>query len=379
LIILQAMQKDPRHRYASAADLADDLDRYLRNDSVRARIPGLALRVARCVGWRRTLTAAVILGLVAALGIQLRKPSPSNADASRQAIVPLDPLRERIDRFRGEPRITPEIVHRYESELRQEAQRILARFPRSAEVHLEMARFYIEARKLDQALQSLNQAVSCDPCHSYAYLHRARLSLREYLRRRIELMTSSTLTYPVRSEPEPEESAELRTLRTQVQSDLQEFQRLTRDASERPPESCFARGILALYEEEWPSAAAAFRAATPSLSLGEDAWALLAVSENRCRRYDASEEALRRLEIQPERLAETRLWITVWLLADLREADVHRSSRREITRALLRNLRELIRIWPDIETREVFAKLPAFLRKEVGDWFQRLLKGDDSE
>ena len=42
-IILKAMERDPRRRYAAADELADDLDRYRAGDSVRADKPGAAV------------------------------------------------------------------------------------------------------------------------------------------------------------------------------------------------------------------------------------------------------------------------------------------------------------------------------------------------
>ncbi|HEX4826191.1 MAG TPA: bifunctional serine/threonine-protein kinase/formylglycine-generating enzyme family protein [Candidatus Polarisedimenticolaceae bacterium] len=68
-IALKALEKDPRHRYASASELAADVQRYLFSEPVLAGPPSLAYRARRFVVRRRGLVAAAaIVGLVAILG-----------------------------------------------------------------------------------------------------------------------------------------------------------------------------------------------------------------------------------------------------------------------------------------------------------------------
>src|SRR5262249_55605826 len=63
-IIMKAIEKDPRRRYASADDLGDDLRRYLADEPIRARRIGPLERLGR---WGRRnplvagLSAAVVL------------------------------------------------------------------------------------------------------------------------------------------------------------------------------------------------------------------------------------------------------------------------------------------------------------------------------
>ena len=60
-IILKAIAKEPRDRYASAAALADDLDRFLAGQPILARRPGL---LRRSWSWsrRNPWKAAVLTG-----------------------------------------------------------------------------------------------------------------------------------------------------------------------------------------------------------------------------------------------------------------------------------------------------------------------------
>jgi len=67
-ICLKCLEKDPRNRYASAGELADDLERYLRRENVRARPAGVVHRLRR---WGRRqpvlVTHVVALGLAAVI------------------------------------------------------------------------------------------------------------------------------------------------------------------------------------------------------------------------------------------------------------------------------------------------------------------------
>jgi serine/threonine-protein kinase len=63
-VILEAVRKQPRQRYASAAQLAEDIERYLEHQPVKARRGGLAGRAAKAAR-RNPLAAALGAGLVA--------------------------------------------------------------------------------------------------------------------------------------------------------------------------------------------------------------------------------------------------------------------------------------------------------------------------
>jgi serine/threonine protein kinase len=66
-ICLKCLEKDPRWRYQSAQDLADDLDRYLNREPIRARPINLLYRGWRWCRrnpWPTTATAALILAIL---------------------------------------------------------------------------------------------------------------------------------------------------------------------------------------------------------------------------------------------------------------------------------------------------------------------------
>src|SRR5262249_18923203 len=71
-VVLQALEKRPEDRYATAQELADDLKRFLEDRPIRARPPTLFQRVARWLRRHSALAgaaAAVLLVAVVALGV----------------------------------------------------------------------------------------------------------------------------------------------------------------------------------------------------------------------------------------------------------------------------------------------------------------------
>ncbi|QOI99309.1 MAG: serine/threonine protein kinase [Phycisphaeraceae bacterium] len=95
-VLLRALEKAPARRYATAADLAEDLRRYLSGRPVEARHVGAAGRAWRWVKRNRALSAvagsaAVVLagvsaGLIVRI-VQERDRANENADAARTALA----------------------------------------------------------------------------------------------------------------------------------------------------------------------------------------------------------------------------------------------------------------------------------------------------
>jgi serine/threonine protein kinase/tetratricopeptide (TPR) repeat protein len=86
-ILAKSLKKDRRERYDSATALADDLQRYLRNEPIRARPDAMAYRTAKFVRRNRVPVAAValtIVGLAAGLAVAA---SERNLAAQRYGAV----------------------------------------------------------------------------------------------------------------------------------------------------------------------------------------------------------------------------------------------------------------------------------------------------
>ncbi|MEM7014216.1 MAG: hypothetical protein AAF585_22375, partial [Verrucomicrobiota bacterium] len=73
-ITMRCLERDPKHRYASASDLADDLERWLRGEPVMARWISGAGRLARWIKRKPALAAAWIVGILFVLTLAIAGP-----------------------------------------------------------------------------------------------------------------------------------------------------------------------------------------------------------------------------------------------------------------------------------------------------------------
>jgi eukaryotic-like serine/threonine-protein kinase len=91
LICLKCLEKGPDCRYRSALELAEDLERWLRNEPIMARPLGPAARAAKWVRRHPTLTALFVTAIVGAVGILWQWRAA--VEANRRYLVQLDQRR----------------------------------------------------------------------------------------------------------------------------------------------------------------------------------------------------------------------------------------------------------------------------------------------
>ena len=89
-ICLKCLEKDPRRRYSSALALAEDLERWLRHEPIRARHTGVFTRGKKWV--RRNPTTALLFALslafAATVGVMIWKSRPEPPPAAGVAVLP---------------------------------------------------------------------------------------------------------------------------------------------------------------------------------------------------------------------------------------------------------------------------------------------------
>ncbi len=119
-VCLTAMEKDPARRYATAAEFAADLQRFLDFQPVQARPVGAARKLVRWAQRNRALAAAAGLALLIAVGLPIgllaanaairaqRDAADANArEASRQARTSAEVVDFLVDLFHAPPGADP--------------------------------------------------------------------------------------------------------------------------------------------------------------------------------------------------------------------------------------------------------------------------------
>jgi serine/threonine-protein kinase len=70
-VCLKCLEKGPRHRYSSALALAEDLERWLRHEPIRAKRSGFFTRAQKWVQRNRIIAALMLLSVMLAAGLSL--------------------------------------------------------------------------------------------------------------------------------------------------------------------------------------------------------------------------------------------------------------------------------------------------------------------
>jgi len=199
-IVMKCLEKDPARRYAVAADLADDLTRWLGGEAIEARPPSRLYRMRKGIARRRPLAAALAAALILATAAtaflvrwrEARRESDAGAARLAEAQLFLPASREldmlQLHFYRPDFRLTAEELSPYEK-LVTDVRGLMERNRPSADGWCLIGRCHEVLGAPTEAAAAYDRALALDAGHAGAMIHRGRLALEETAFRRTRLTT----------------------------------------------------------------------------------------------------------------------------------------------------------------------------------------------
>ncbi len=247
-ICLKAMAREKSRRYETAAEFADDLDRFLKGEPIAARRSSLLYRSRKLIQQQPAISTAaamsiLLISITAALLLRENSepppPEPNKQELLQKALPHLETARYEMEK-----------ADRYSAEARRERRKVLetaiVELDTAIEIYPEFASAFFyrgTARKglakLDLAREDFDRAIQLDPRHGEAYYARIQLSLKSLRQKR--LRTS------FKSSPDGEILARKRV---DIEKDISILGTLPL----RPELALAAEAGLASAFDEWPSA-----------------------------------------------------------------------------------------------------------------------------
>ncbi len=175
-ICAKAMDKDRAARYASAREMADDLERALAGRPIVARRAGALDRLARRVRGNRALSVMIVLCAVLA-ALNLLPYLPKGYVRQARSIA------DRLEAARSKSPVDAAAVRALDREF-ADLRRGVVGTPEDRDLLYEMARCHVQLNQRVRAVEYLSRRLAQEPEFAPAIEARARLWLREYLERR---------------------------------------------------------------------------------------------------------------------------------------------------------------------------------------------------
>jgi len=188
LVVAKAMEKDPARRYATAAEFADDLDRWLNAEPILARPRTIVYRVCRRLARHKAVVATAAAGLaalIAALAIFVPAwlGDVRRLEAAARARPHLDRGREFLrdmERLLSQDRVARRDLERAGDRARESFAAARREDPRCGEAWLEEARSWRLQGEDGRVPDLCARALAADPSLVTARIERARALLDEY-------------------------------------------------------------------------------------------------------------------------------------------------------------------------------------------------------
>jgi tetratricopeptide (TPR) repeat protein/predicted Ser/Thr protein kinase len=215
VVVAKAMEKDPARRYPSAADLADDLDRWLRGEPIRARPASAVYRIQKGISRRRAVLSTLAAGLAAVVGLLVWLALLVAREAQERA---------RLERFREAYAAAMRRVEEVQAAFvarsgrkRELGRDAMAALDAALRVDERQAAAWValgRVRKLlgEDPAACWARALAADPNDAEAFFERGRQTLERYHQLRRDpavIVTRGRTTYRER-DPETEEERALR-------------------------------------------------------------------------------------------------------------------------------------------------------------------------
>ena len=265
-IVTTCLMKEPSRRYASAAQVAEDIRRWEEGEALIAHPPSLLYRLRKKVAKRRAVLGVGLGGLLLAGGVtggvvprwlqatreqsrielqlalekKARAGQEREIEQARPHVEEARKLRNRLDRLMASEDYSAETVRTTIDKIHKELDRALEIHPNYPEALLEKARAFMVAKDKTRGLEYYTKAIDASSGYTTAYLSRARQLLEKY----------ETLRHSTGGEATPE----LAGMAASIRSDLKKVNAWSKDTEELS----FGAGALAIVDGDFEKAARIF-------------------------------------------------------------------------------------------------------------------------